>query len=257
VVLKSTRGAIEFIEFLVDAGRLTVEEGEEHRARYKDLFRRSDIDEILHPVPTAGLAHLSRRFQLEVLSEEAFQSRLHIHRAAFEQEAGAHTTAPSADAGQSTAGPTVHHAAADVHQQDPTPLPRLPDDQQWAAVLPRLKLGNNLTPDQKERVLGVLAKHPHAFSRDASDLGLVKGVYHRIYMGDHGPTRRPGRRLSPFEEGEISSQMAPMEELNVIRPSTSAFAAPIVLARKKSDAWRGLQSSERSHFAQLLSHTSH
>jgi hypothetical protein len=32
--------------------------------------------------------------------------------------------------------------------------------------------------------------------------------------------------------------MAPMEELNVIRLSTSAFAAPVVLARKKSGAWR-------------------
>jgi hypothetical protein len=30
-VLKSTRGAIKFIEFLVDAGRLTAEEEEEHR----------------------------------------------------------------------------------------------------------------------------------------------------------------------------------------------------------------------------------
>jgi hypothetical protein len=52
VVLKSTRGAVKFIEYLVDGGRLTAEESDEHRARYMDLFRRSNIDEILHPVPT-------------------------------------------------------------------------------------------------------------------------------------------------------------------------------------------------------------
>jgi hypothetical protein len=188
--------------------------------------------------PRLGLAKIPRRFQREVLSAEAFQSKLHIHKAAFEQEADSCTLAPSADAGPITADPTVCHAAADVHQQEPTPMPRLPDDQQCTAVPPQLKLGSNLTPDHRDRVLGVLAKHLHAFSRDASDLGPVKGVYHRIDIGIHAPIRRPGRRLSPFKEGEISRQMAPMEELNVIRLSTSAFAASVVLARKKSGARR-------------------
>jgi hypothetical protein len=57
----------------------------------------------------------------------------------------------------------------------------------------------------------VLAKHPHAFSKDPGDLGLVRGVYHRIDMGDHAPIKRGGRPLSPFEREEIDRQMAPME----------------------------------------------
>jgi hypothetical protein len=49
---------------------------------------------------------------------------------------------------------------------------------------------------------------------------------------------RGSRPLSPFEREEIDRQMAPMERWNVIRPSTSPFAAPVVLARKKGGKWR-------------------
>jgi hypothetical protein len=105
-------------------------------------------------------------------------------------------------------------------------------------VKPQLKMGPNLTETQKSQLFEVLSRHPHAFSKDPGDLGLVKGVYHRLDTGDEAPIKRGSRPLSPFEREEIDRQMAPMENWNVIRPSTSPFAAPVVLARKKGGKWR-------------------
>jgi hypothetical protein len=61
---------------------------------------------------------------------------------------------------------------------DALPLPRLPDKEQWEAVAPQIKMGPNLTVEQRRQLLEVLSRHPHAFSKDPGDLGLVKGVYH-------------------------------------------------------------------------------
>jgi hypothetical protein len=66
----------------------------------------------------------------------------------------------------------------------------------------------------------------------------VKGVHHRLDTGDGAPIKRGSRPLSPFERDEIDRQMAPMEKWNVIRTSTSPFAAPVILARKKGGKWR-------------------
>jgi hypothetical protein len=126
----------------------------------------------------------------------------------------------------------VHHAA-DVRKVDAIPLPCLPDKEQWEAVKPQLKMGPNLTEAQKSQLLEVLSHHPHAFSKDPGDLGLVKGVHNKLDTGDGAPIKRGSRPLSPFEREEIDRQMAPMEKWNVIRTSTSPFAAPVVLARKK------------------------
>jgi hypothetical protein len=59
-------------------------------------------------------------------------------------------------------------------------------------VKPQLKMGPNLTEAQKSQLLEVLSRHPHAFSKDLGDLGLVKGVHHRLDMGD-GPCRSKER----------------------------------------------------------------
>jgi hypothetical protein len=180
---------------------------------------------LLHPVWTSHLQHVPKHLRLEVLTQRA-QAVL---------QPAQHQQAPSPPASTNT----VRHAA-DVRQVEAKPLPRLSDAEQWAAVKPQIQLGSNLnlSEEEKKQLMKALAKHPHAFSKDQGDLGLVRGVYHRIDMGNHAPIKRGGRPLSPFEREEIDRQMAPMEKWNVIRPSTSPFAAPVVLARKKGGKWR-------------------
>jgi hypothetical protein len=199
---------------LVVKGLINLTEAREQTARYNDLFRTMRQEEILHPICTSHLRHLHPSARLEVLTNEA-QDTLN-------------SLDVKADAPE---GPVNH--AADVRRIDAIPLPRLPDKEQWEAVKPQLKKGPNLTEEQKPQLREVLSRQPHAFSKDLGALGLVKGVHHRLHTGDGAPIKRASRQLSPFEREEIDRQMAPMEKWNVLRPSISPFAAPVVLARKK------------------------
>ncbi|GAQ91263.1 putative retrotransposon protein [Klebsormidium nitens] len=60
----------------------------------------------------------------------------------------------------------------------------------------------------------------------------------QIDTGDIKPIKKGSRAHSPFEKEEIDRQLKPMEDYNVVRPSSSPFAAPVVLARKKNGKWR-------------------
>jgi hypothetical protein len=102
------------------------------------------------PNRTLHLRHLHASAQLEVLIDEA-QDTLNP----LEVEAGV-------PEGQ------VNHAA-NVQRIDAIPLPRLPDKEQWEAVRPQLKMGPNLTEEQKSQLLEVLSRHPHAFSKEIWD----------------------------------------------------------------------------------------
>jgi hypothetical protein len=176
---------------LVVKGLINLTEAREQTARYNDLFRTMRQEEFLHPIRTSHLRHLHASARLEVLTDKA-QDTLNP----LDMEA-------SAPEGQ------VNHAA-DVRRIDAIPLPRLPDKEQWEAVRPQLKMGPNLTKEQKSQMLEVLLRHLHAFSKDPGDLGLVRGVHHRL--GDGAPIKRASRPLSPFERKEIDCQMAPMEK---------------------------------------------
>ncbi|GAQ93044.1 putative retrotransposon protein [Klebsormidium nitens] len=128
--------------------------------------------------------------------------------------------------------------ATDCPVVEAKPLPRLPPEEQWQAVLPQLQIAESLTPEQKKELLDVRKRHPHAFSKDPSDLGLVKGYTHRIDTGDIKPIREGPQNHSPFEKDESDRQMTPMEDYNVVRRSSSPYAAAVVLARKKGGKWR-------------------
>ncbi|GAQ93472.1 hypothetical protein KFL_015570010, partial [Klebsormidium nitens] len=196
---------------------------------YEQTFLQFDVDEILHPIPTPLLAALPPGFCATVLLAEA------------EVEAGdARERERTDDWGEDIFGlelPQVQKAT-DCPEVEAKPLPRLPPEEQWQSVLPQLQIAESLTPEQKKNLLDVLKRHPHAFSKDPSDLGLVKGYTHRIDTGDIKPIREGPRNHSPFEKDEIDRQMKPMEDYNVVRRSSSPYAAAVVLARKKGGKWR-------------------
>ena len=76
--------------------------------------------------------------------------------------------------------------------------------------------------------------HAMVFSKDPTDLGLVRGFYHHVNTGDSKPVKMQPYRQSFAEKAEIDNQVKPMEACGVVRPSSSPFAAPVVLARKKN-----------------------
>ena len=117
----------------------------------------------------------------------------------------------------------------------PTPEQR---QRHWEAVKPQLRLADNLNETQREELYTLLEKHCLVFSSHPGDLGLVRGFYHNINTGDSKPVRMQPYRQSFAEKAEIDKQVGPMEEWGVVRPSSSPFAAAVVLARKKNGKWR-------------------
>jgi hypothetical protein len=87
---------------------------------------------------------------------------------------------------------------------------------------------------QKSKVKNLLVDFQGVFSRDKYDLGLTHLTEHVIDTGDARPVRQPPRRTPIAFAGEDLKSLVKMQKQGIIRPSTGAWASPIVLVRKKN-----------------------
>jgi hypothetical protein len=69
--------------------------------------------------------------------------------------------------------------------------------QLWEKVKPQIRLADNLNTPQREQMMALLEKHAMVFSKDPTDLGLVRGFYHHVNTGEAKPVKcsRTGRVL--------------------------------------------------------------
>ncbi|KAK3768943.1 hypothetical protein RRG08_060379 [Elysia crispata] len=74
--------------------------------------------------------------------------------------------------------------------------------------------------------------------------GLLK---HRIVLTRDTPTAQPYRRIPPYQLKEVHSHLDKLLALEIISPSTSPYAAPIVLVRRKSGELRMCCDYRRLH----------
>lgn len=95
-----------------------------------------------------------------------------------------------------------------------------------------------LTEDQQEAFLHVLLKYQSIFAASDQDLGQFGVTKHRIDTGAARPVRQPARRTPLGFQGEEERHLRAMLEAGVITPSTSEWAAPVVLVRKKDGGVR-------------------
>ena len=70
------------------------------------------------------------------------------------------------------------------------------------------------------------------------DMGHTDLVTHRIELTDEQPFRERHRRIPPSMYREVKEHLRQMLDANVIRPSTSPYASPVVLVRKKDSSLR-------------------
>ena len=94
-----------------------------------------------------------------------------------------------------------------------------------------------LSPLQQQQLNELFREFSNVFSRGEDDLGNTPLLEHAIET--HGPPlRQPYRRQNTAVCREEMAQVQQMLSSNVIRPSNSPWASPVVMVRKKDDSLR-------------------
>ena len=101
----------------------------------------------------------------------------------------------------------------------------------------RPSLPERLSPLQQQQLNALFQEFSDVFSQGEDDLGSTPLLEHTIET--HGPPlRQPYRRQNPAVQREEMAQVQQMLVSNVIRPSNSPWASPVVMVRKKDGSLR-------------------
>ena len=96
----------------------------------------------------------------------------------------------------------------------------------------------DLTEAEADDLYNCLLCYADVFAGDSKDLGRTNITQHRIDTGDAKPIRRTPRRIPIARRHETKELLQSMLDRNIIQPSSSPWASPVVLVRKKNGALR-------------------
>ena len=145
----------------------------------------------------------------------------------------------------------VHQIEVAVSEQDEAPAPQQEDctnervrtcpagSERSRRLVEQLALNlDHLSPIQREELLCLITSFSDVFALNASELGTTTLVQHVIRTGEQMPIRQPVRRMPFALRGEVDQMVKEMLEQGVVQPSSSPWASPIVLVRKKDGGMR-------------------
>ena len=95
----------------------------------------------------------------------------------------------------------------------------------------------DLERDHKERFTQLVLEFANIFAEDG-ELGRTSKIKHSIHTGDAQPIRQPVRRVPLCQRQEMQNLLAEMQDKDVIQPSQSPWASPVVLVQKKDGSTR-------------------
>ena len=96
-------------------------------------------------------------------------------------------------------------------------------------------INEELTPRQKQELQRLLHEHANTL-RDAP--GQTRFAEHRINVGQSQPVCLPPYRLPHAYRDSVIEELRDMEESGMIEPSSSEWASPMVLVKKKDGSMR-------------------
>lgn len=95
-----------------------------------------------------------------------------------------------------------------------------------------------LSEQEQVEARGLLTRYQDVFSTHDGDLGCTRLISHDIPLLDEAPVRQRHRRIPPSDYDAVKAHINQLLESEVIRESSSPYASPIVLARKKDGSLR-------------------
>lgn len=97
---------------------------------------------------------------------------------------------------------------------------------------------NNLSAEDKQRVLDMLWKNKEAFAFNPKKPPTTTATQHTINVENAKPINVPPHRQPPRVDKIVSEHITEMLDNNLIYGSHSPWASPVVLAKKKDGTWR-------------------
>ena len=96
----------------------------------------------------------------------------------------------------------------------------------------------HLTDSQRKQLLQLLERYSDVFANSKDDFGCTNRIQHQIPTGESAPIRQPVRRVLPAKRSETRELLQGMLDKDVIQSSSSPWASPIVLVKKKGGSTR-------------------
>ena len=97
---------------------------------------------------------------------------------------------------------------------------------------------DGFTSTEQKRIYELLADYSDIFSKGEYDLGRINVIEHGIDLNGPKPKRCGPRPLNPTLRVELEKQLKEMMDHDIIQPSRSEFACPVVLVKKKDGSIR-------------------
>lgn len=97
---------------------------------------------------------------------------------------------------------------------------------------------DHLNEENKNKLLEFLDKNKDIFASSVLDLPGCDVIKHQVQLTDNIPVKRRPYRVPYHLREEMESQLNILIEAKILEPSTSAYAAPILLVKKASGEYR-------------------
>ena len=123
-------------------------------------------------------------------------------------------------------------------------LPQKPESCTQPTVLPPhvgelyTRSTKELQSTQSEEVHNLLLQYADLFSRGPDDLGQTSLFKHTTNTGTAPAMKQPPRRLPLALRDKAMGAVEKMQQQGSIERSTSPWASPVVLVKKKDGSWR-------------------
>ena len=100
------------------------------------------------------------------------------------------------------------------------------------------RCGEDLSEEQKKTFYLLLIAYNDVFAMSKQDVGRTKVLKHSISVGNAPLIRQAPRRMPVYRREEVQKLLQGMLQDDIIQPSNSPWASPIVLVQKKDGSIR-------------------